>query len=52
MLSFTNHSFAVGNATEYAKAAAKHHTKATGPNGGAVAEAIQTIRNELSKGAL
>ncbi len=52
MLSFTNHSFAVANATEYAKAAAKHQTKAAGTKGGAVAEAIQTIRDELLKGVL
>lgn len=49
MLSFTNFSFAVGNATDYAKAAAKYQTEAYGSMGGAVAEAIETMKKVLLK---
>ncbi len=47
MLSLTEFSFAVSNATEYAKKAAKFSTRSSGAIGGAVAEAIETVRNHL-----
>ena len=49
MLSLTPHSFAVNNATEYAKEAAKYITRSSGAVGGAVAEAITLIQNKLTK---
>ena len=47
MLSLTQFSFAVSNATEYAKNAAQYTTRSSGAIGGAVAEAIATIREKL-----
>lgn len=44
MLELAHVSFAVGNATEYAKKAAKYQTNAFGSTGGAVAEAIETVK--------
>lgn len=52
MLALTQHSFAVKNASEYAKANAKHQTAVSGLDGGAVAEAIETTRTWIQSQAV